>query len=304
MKILDENLDLKNCIKIQIGEVTLLVDNLEQYNTKMSFDNFILNIGTKYYYYGYEYSRNENKIIEDLEDLGVEVLNLYNVIRERLNDLIVLGLFNYTEKNKNKKLPIQDMLDKYKICRIGENPLKRIQDYFSYKMDWTSLKNGEIVISSLYIDKEWKDLKFNLANKKVYLDDEDYINEEEQADLTLKAFVNQIDIDNYVMYYKYINNKLEGEELAYKEIAELKKWLNGKSKVAVVYEINGLEKESKVKADISKMFWNLSKEYSDEMLELYEINEIKSLKQIKGFRYNKDFYKLNTENLMYKKEEV
>ena len=92
--------------------------------------------------------------------------------------------------------------------------------------------------------------------------------------------------------------------MAYKELADLNKWLekDNKTNIIVVYDKDGEEKEKRILNNIDNMFSDLSREYYEEMFSFWGIDEINTIKQIKGFKYRKDFYKINIENLLYKKE--
>lgn len=309
-----KNLGLKNCLQFQVGKTTIMLDNFKNfYNGGYGSDNIILKLnlrtlGEKYFSLGAIFE--DNKIIEDLKNNQIEVESLYSYIKEKIYERVLEGLFNYVETNKENTTSLfnrNDIYLFYNYSEIGKNPITKIRENIKFNLDFEKLVDDEIIIDSWYGNGGSKDIKYliyNIYNDDFYIND-DIINKKKQADLILNHFTTQSDRNEYMLYHKYINNKLSGENLAYKEIADLNKWLqqDDKKTISVIYELNGEEKEEKIKNDINRFISDLPKEYYEEMFSFYGIDEITSIKQIKGFKYKKDFYKLNVENLLYKKEE-
>lgn len=294
-----KDLGLKDCIKIKVGKTNILLNEFKKsYNGEFGSDSIILETKKGYYSLGYVF---RNKIVDDLKDMEIEVENLETFIKANIFEKLLEGLLYYVEENKESQFfNREDISLFYDINRIGTNPLTRIHEQIKFNVNLSCLEDDEIIIQ--YCGE--KNLKFNIVNKNFYYDDEIFTSKEEQAKIILEQFCSTSNANEYVLYYKYINNLLKGEELGYKEIAELNKWLQKDNKVniSVIYEKDNEIKEDKIKNDINRMFSCLSKEYYEEMFSFYGVYGIDNIKQIKGFKYRQDFYEFNSNNLLYKKE--
>ena len=295
-----KGLGLNNCIRFTLGNVELLLDNFKQeYRGDFGASNLIIKANNNYFSCGWN---ENNKIISDLGKKGIEVRNLERTIYNKIAETVEKGLELYYANNKQKQFFNENDIYIYRdYSQLGKNPLSKIKERFKIYIEWNSITNNEIVISSCVLEGgKTETISYNLIDDKLCFNGEsnrktDYI--------IFENYCGKYDKNLYVLYKNYIENNLKGEDLAYKEIADLNKWLekDDKTNVTVVYDKDGEEKEGKIRNCIDNMFSDLSREYYEEMLSFWGIDDIKSIKQIKGFKYRKDFYQWNIENLLYKK---
>ena len=268
MNDLIKDLDLENCIRFNIGKVEILLDYFQkEYRGMFGVNNLIIKANNNYFNYGW---REKNKIITDLEKKGIEVKDDIYIYR------------NYS--------------------LLGKNPISKIEEEFKTYFEWEKIKNGEVVISSWKLDSgKVETISYNLLYDKLLFNG---VSGNKENDIIFRHFCYKTNSNLYVLYKNYENNLLVGEDLAYKELADLNKWLekDNKTNIIVVYDKDGEEKEKRILNNIDNMFSDLSREYYEEMFSFWGIDEINTIKQIKGFKYRKDFYKINIENLLYKKE--
>lgn len=294
MSYLKKNLGIDNCIKFKIGDNIIMLDEFQKfYNSGFGSESIVIKNRKGYFIYGW---KGNNKIVKELEKDEIKVYNLENYIKEKIYEKILEGLFDYVEENKNKQLFNRDSIYLWKsYSKLGKNPLNEIQDNIDFRIGLEDLENNEILLGF-----GGKSVKYNLVSDEFYINDTDIITEKESAKIVMNAFTTNYNRNLYVLYHNYINNNLKGEDLAYKEIADLNKWFEDKQNVKVVYDDFGVEKEAQVKANTDNMFSDLSREYYKEMLSFWGVDNIRSITQIKGFKFRNDFYKFNTENLLYK----
>jgi hypothetical protein len=300
------NLGLEDCITIPLGRNKILLTEFKKlYMGEFGCSDLVIENKKGYFYYGF--LKDRNKIVQDLQEQGYEVQNIFSFIKDKVWEKALEGLYDYA---KNTKIELFNKENTYfyrSLGNVGKNPLQDIENKIDLaEFSFEDLANDELVIKIIYnsMTGEEKKIKYNLVDDKFYVDDNSFITEKEQVDLIFDNFISRNDKNKYALYYRYINNKLTGEDIAYKEIAELNKWLEKDDKVniTVVYDLNGEEKESKVVANTNVLLSDLSKDYYEEMFSFWTVDEIKSIIQIKGFKYRNDFYKWNIENLLYKKE--
>lgn len=301
MNDLIKDLDLENCIRFNIGKVEILLDYFQkEYRGMFGVNNLIIKANDNYFNYGW---RENNKIITDLKKKGIEVKDLQKCIYNKITEIVKSGLEKYYEENKNKQLFNRDDIYIYRnYSLLGKNPISKIEEEFKTYFEWEKIKNGEIVISSWKLDSgKVETISYNLLYDKLLFNG---VSGDKENDIIFRHFCYKTNSNLYVLYKNYENNLLVGEDLAYKELADLNKWLekNNKTNITVVYDKDGEEKEKRILNNIDNMFSDLSREYYEEMFSFWGIDDIDTIKQIKGFKYRKDFYKINIENLLYKKE--
>lgn len=299
-----KDLNFNNCIRFRIGQTEILLDRFfKDYSSNWGTDNVILYNKDRYFSLGY--IDEKNKLAEDIENFGYNIIPLEKHIHELIYEKIIAEMFNYIEEVKDEELYATDMFPIFSwFSSLGKSPLKEIQEQIEFQTYFDKLANDEIII------KEWNDkgythheLKYNIVFDSFYIDD-DVCNKEKEQKMIFDMFCSDTLKKAYVLYHRYINNKLFGEDLAYKEMADLNKWLedNNAKTVTVVYnDKNGVEQEKKIAVNVNFMFSYLRREYSREMMSFYGVDDINSITQIKGFKYNRDFHPFNTENLIYKK---
>lgn len=303
MNELVKDLGLKNCIRFSIGKVEILLDYFKaEYMGMLGVDSLIIKADNNYFKYGWS---SKNKIVDDLQKEGIEVRNLEGAIHNKIAETVKKGLEKYYEENKHKQLFNRDDIYVYRnYSQLGKTPLPKIEENFKTYIEWNNISNAEIIISSWTLESgKTECISYNLADDKLYFNGK--CNEETDKAI-FYHFCYKTDRNLYVLYKNYENNLLVGEDLAYKEIADLNKWLekDDKTNITVMYDKDGEEKEGRIRNCIDNMFSDLSKDYYEEMLSFWGIDDINSIKQIKGFKYRKDIYKWNIENLLYKKESV
>lgn len=303
-----KDLELLNCIRINIGKSVILLDSFKKfYDRGFGADSIV--IENKNGFFAYRVYGNENSIVNDLKDNDIKVYDLVKFLEDKIYDKIIEGLFDYVEENKNKQLfNKQNIYLWNNFSKLGKNPLVEIQEKINFTMEFESFVNDEIILNS-----NGKTIKYNIIKDTFYIEDTDTLSQNDISKLVLDTFTSSYDRNLYVLYHNYINNNLKGEDLAYKEIADLNKWFEKDNKVMVnvIYKKENFENledmtelsKDKVKANTNMLFGLLNKEYYEEMLGFYGgIDNIKTIKQIRGFEYRNDFYKLNVNNLLYKKE--
>lgn len=301
-----KNLELYNCIRVNVGKSVILLDSFKKYYDR-GFGADSIVIENKNGFFSYGVYGNENSIVNDLKDNGTKVYDLSKFLEDKIYEKIIEGLFDYVEENKNKQLFNKQSIYIWRnFSKLGKNPLVSMQEKIDFSMDFEDFVNDEIILNN-----SGKVIKYNIIKDTFYKEDTDMLSQSDMAKLVLNTFTSDYDRNLYVLYHNYINNNLKNEDLAYKEIANLNKWFENKSMVYVVYKKENYEdledltelSKDKVKADTDMLFDLLNKEYYEEMLGFYGgIDSIKTIKQIRGFEYRNEFYKLNVNNLLYKKE--
>ena len=294
---------LEDCARFNVGKIEVLLTSFgRSYQGGFGSESVILRANDKYFIIGYF---EKDNILNELKASGKEVKSLEKHIKERIFEEIVKNLDVYVKENKDKQLFNKDDISLYNnLHSIGKEVLPNVKNSIRLEyVGYEDLKDGRLILTT------WKDSIHNISHKLTYdlFTDKFYKDDKEVSEEVFKTYCGSGDRNLYTLYVNYINNSLSGENLAYKEIAELNKWLekDDKSSVTVIYDVDGVEKEGKVKFNnIDTFLHDLPKKYYEEMFSFYGIDEIKTIKQIKGFKYRKDIYLWNIENLLYKKENV
>lgn len=299
MNYLIKNLGLDNCIKFNIGNTEILLDSFRKnYQGGFGTDNIILHNKERFFNIGY--IGEENKLAQDIIDSGYEIISLRKYIEDLIYEKVIGEMFNYVEEIKDKEL-FETVGYFYDYSSVGKNPLSKIREQINIEMYFDKLVDDEIVIDSWNKDGVIQELKFNICYNKFYIND-DITNEETEQKIIFNRFCSESMKTKYVLYYRYINNLLKNNDLGYKEIADLNKWVEEKQakSISIVYDMNGIEMSRKINANIDKMFSSLSRTYYKEMVSFCGVDDISSITQIKGFKYGKDYHIFNSENLLYK----
>lgn len=290
-----ENLGIEKCLKVNLEKVTFLLDNF-QINYSQDFEscNPIIQVKDRFYDIGYS---NRNQIKEDLKNEGIEVIHLYSHIRDKINELVTIYLDECYMQNRNVETFYEDSLNRYSLDRIGKNPLTEIYKRGDYHFDLSNISQGIIGITNCCGNL----CMYNIVKDLLYIDDE-YINLEEQNRQISKKVLFSNDTIEYILYRKYINNELQGEELAYKQIADLNKWFENKKMITMIYEDKNKEvKEKKVQANTTQIFNDLPRRYYKEMFNAWEVDNIS---QIKSFKYGKEEKEFDYKLFLWKEREV